>query len=88
MVFDTPEQPDGAIYHLSDGSWYRAEAAFVEKITSYVDAKCRASHLPPYNHDAEKDGRFAYSEEKYNAALPGWNANFVCFCLLYTSRCV
>lgn len=78
LIFDTPTQPDGAIYHLSDGNWYRAEEEFVHRITNYLNAKCVECSLPHYNHDQEKDGKYTYSEGNYNRELNNWNSRFIC----------
>lgn len=78
LVFETSLQGDGAIYHMTDGSWYRAESAFVSKMTNYIDAKCAPSALPPYNHDQTVTGKQVYSEAAYNATLPNWNDDYLC----------
>lgn len=78
MVFETTYQDDGAIYHITDGSWYRAESAFIDKMTTYINEKCVQSHLPPYDHDKTVKEKQVYSEEAYNAAIPAWNADYIC----------
>ncbi|MBT8167609.1 DUF6119 family protein [Falsiruegeria litorea] len=78
LVYETGDDDDGAIFHLSDGSWYRAETSFVNRMTEYINEKCAPSHLPPYNHDRTVKGKQVYSEEAYNAAITGWNEDYIC----------
>lgn len=78
LVFETNIDGDGAIYHLTDGSWYRAESAFVAKMTTYINERCAQSRLPPYNHDQTVKSKQIYSEAAYNAALPAWNNGYLC----------
>ena len=78
LVFETNDDDDGAIYHLSDGSWYRAETSFVTRMTNYINEKCVPTHLPPYDHDKTINGKQVYSEETYNASITGWNEDYIC----------
>ncbi|WP_407497028.1 DUF6119 family protein [Pseudooceanicola sp. MF1-13] len=78
LVYETASADDGAIYHITDGNWYRAEATFVERMTTYINDKCQPSHLPPYNHDKTVKGKQVYSEEAYNAAISAWNEEYLC----------
>lgn len=78
LVYEAKHADDGAIYHMTDGSWYRAEAAFVERMTTYINEKCQPCHLPAYNHDKTVKGKQVYSEEAYNAAITEWNENYLC----------
>lgn len=78
LVFETNIDGDGAIYHMTDGSWYRAESAFVARMTDYINERCTQSHLPPYNHDQTVKTKQVYSEAAYNAALPAWRNGYVC----------
>lgn len=78
LVYEITAPDDGAIFHMTDGNWYRAEAAFVERMTTYINGKCLPSHLPPYNHDKTVNGKKVYSEEAYNAAITEWDENFLC----------
>lgn len=78
LVYEIPAAGDAAIFHMTDGNWYRAEAAFVERMTTYINARCQPCHLPPYNHDRTVKGKQVYSEEAYNAAIVEWDANYVC----------
>ncbi|OOO17847.1 sporadically distributed protein, TIGR04141 family [Rhizobium sophoriradicis] len=77
LIYDG-EPPGGVVYHLCEGKWYRVEKSYIERLKNYLDAKCFDSDLPPYNHDAEKDGKAVYSEGGYNAAIPHWNNAFIC----------
>lgn len=78
LVYETSYQDDGAIYHMTDGSWYRAESSFVDKMTTYINERCVPSQLPPYNHDRTLKEKQVYSEEAYNAAIPAWNTDYIC----------
>lgn len=78
LVYETTGADDGAIFHMTDGNWYRAEPAFVERMTAYINGKCRPCHLPPYNHDKTLKGKQVYSEEAYNAAIEDWDKNYLC----------
>jgi len=79
LIFDT-EQPaeENVIYHLNEGDWYRAEQSFVARLATYLNEKCEATDLCPYNHDGVKDGKAVYSEGNYNAAVPVWQGSFIC----------
>lgn len=78
LVYETGAPEDAAIFHLTDGNWYRAEASFVTRMTEYINARCRPCHLPPYNHDQNVNGKNVYSEEAYNAAITAWDENYIC----------
>jgi len=78
LVYETTAPEDAAIFHMTDGNWYRAEAAFVERMTTYINGRCELCHLPPYNHDKTVKGKQVYSEEAYNAAITNWNENYFC----------
>lgn len=78
LIMDTAIDKDDAVYHLCDGSWYRVEKSFIERIKKYLDDRCEASELCAYNHDDEKNGIKVYSEEKYNAGVPIWNKSYIC----------
>ncbi|NGN45220.1 TIGR04141 family sporadically distributed protein [Mesorhizobium sp. CGMCC 1.15528] len=78
LIYDGEPLGEGIVYHLCEGKWYRVEKSYIERLKNYLDAKCVDSDLPPYNHDAEKDGKAVYSEGGYNAAIPHWNNAFIC----------
>ncbi|MFQ6163427.1 DUF6119 family protein [Sinorhizobium meliloti] len=78
LIYDGEPPGEGLVYHLCEGKWYRVEKSYIERLKNYLDAKCSDSDLPPYNHDAEKDGKAVYSEGGYNAAIPHWNNAFIC----------
>lgn len=78
LVYETSYQGDGAVYHMTDGSWYRADATFVGRMSDYINSKCVPSHLPAYNHDRNVKGKQVYSEEDYNAAISVWNEDYIC----------
>lgn len=78
LVYEISAPGDAAIFHITDGNWYRAEAAFVERMTTYINAKCQPCNLPAYNHDRTVKGKQVYSEEAYNAAITDWNENYIC----------
>lgn len=78
LIFDAEPQGEAVLYHLNEGDWYKAEKTFVERLKIYLDAKCEATDLCPYNHDGVKDGKAVYSEGNYNAAIPGWQGRFIC----------
>lgn len=78
LIYDGEPEGEGLVHHLCEGKWYRVEKSYIDRLKNYLDAKCANSDLPPYNHDAVKDGKAVYSEEGYNAAIPGWNNAFIC----------
>lgn len=78
LIFDAEPQGEAVLYHLNEGDWYKAEKSFVARLKTYLDAKCEATDLCPYNHDGVKDGKAVYSEGNYNAAIPGWQGRFIC----------
>lgn len=78
LIYDGQPQGEGLVYHLCEGKWYRVEKSYIERLKNYLDAKCADSDLPPYDHDVVKDGKAIYSEEVYNAALPGLDNAYIC----------
>lgn len=78
LIFDAEPQGEAVLYHLNEGDWYKAEKSFVARLKAYLDEKCEATDLCPYNHDGVKDGKAVYSEGNYNAAIPGWQGRFIC----------
>ncbi|ASY61145.1 DUF6119 family protein [Sinorhizobium sp. CCBAU 05631] len=78
LIYDGEPAGEDLVYHLCDGSWYRVEKSYIERLKNYLDARCEASDLPPYDHDAVEEGKSVYSEEGYNAAIPRWNNAFIC----------
>lgn len=78
LIYDGEIAGEGFVYHLCEGKWYRVEQNYIERLKNYLDAKCVDADIPPYNHDAVKDGKTVYSEEGYNSAIPGWNNAFIC----------
>ncbi|QPF82572.1 TIGR04141 family sporadically distributed protein [Bradyrhizobium genosp. L] len=76
LIFET--ERDDAIYHLCEGSWYKVEKSYVERLNTYIDGKCAESELCPYDHDDTKDGKAVYSEENYNAAVSMWSDRYIC----------
>lgn len=78
LIFDAEPQGEAVLYHLNEGDWYKAEKSFVARLKTYLDAKCEATDLCPYNHDGEKEGKAVYSEGSYNAAVPIWQGRFIC----------
>lgn len=78
LIFDAKPDGENVIYHLNEGNWYKADKSYVQRLKTYLDAKCEAADLCPYNHDGIKDGKAVYSEENYNAAIPIWKDSFIC----------
>ncbi len=78
LIYDGEPEGDELVYHLCEGSWYRVERDFLERLRSYIDAKCEDSDLIPYDHDRAKDGKTVYSEEAYNEAVTAWNDAHLC----------
>jgi|GEM_PF-389646 uncharacterized protein (TIGR04141 family) len=78
FIFDAEPTGENVIYHLNEGNWYKAQKSFVDRLKTYVDAKCESTDLCPYNHDEVKDGKAIYSEGNYNAAIPAWQGRFIC----------
>lgn len=70
LIFDTKLQGDNAVYHLTDGNWYRFEDSYVTKLKSYLDPLFAAdANLIAYNHASEGD---------YNVAAAAAIPNTVC----------
>jgi uncharacterized protein (TIGR04141 family) len=78
LIFDNEPAGADVMYHLNEGDWYKAEKSFVDRLKTYLDVKCEATDLCPYNHDGVKDGKAVYSEGNFNAAIPGWQGRFIC----------
>lgn len=78
LIFETESNDGQAIYHINEGSWYKVEREYLDRLRNYLDAKCEDSDLCPYNHDAAENGKAVYSEENYNSAVPAWSNNFIC----------
>jgi len=78
LIFDLESDDGEVVYHLSEGKWYRAQKAYVDRLQTYLDTKCEDSDLCAYNHDEEKNGHAVYSEGAYNEAVPVWNGEYVC----------
>jgi uncharacterized protein (TIGR04141 family) len=69
LVFDTRLDGDPAVYHLSEGNWYKVEENFIEKLHDDLDVLYEESSLPPYNHP---------DEAAYNKAVAAVTANTLC----------
>ncbi|MHC5308013.1 DUF6119 family protein [Bartonella sp. LJL80] len=78
LIYDSELAGEGLVCHLCEGKWYRVEKSYIQRLKNYLDAKCADHDLPPYNHDAVKDGKAVYSEQGYNAAIPDWNNAYIC----------
>jgi len=78
LIYDGEPDGDDLVYHLCEGNWYRVETHFLERLSTYLDAKCEDSDLIPYDHDRTRDGKAVYSEEAYNEAVPAWNHAYIC----------
>lgn len=78
LIYDGESAGEDLVYHLCEGNWYRVEKIYIERLKNYLDAKYADSSLPPYNHNAVKDGKAIYSEENYNAAVSVWNNAYIC----------
>ena len=78
LLFEISPADEDVLYHFCEGNWYRVETSFVERLRTYIDAKCEVSDLCAYDHDAEKDGKAVYSEGNYNKAVPAWEGRFIC----------
>ncbi|OUJ00559.1 DUF6119 family protein [Acetobacter cibinongensis] len=78
LIFDVHPTDEQVLYHFNEGDWYKAQTNFVERLKSYLDAKCETTNLCAYNHDEAYDGKAVYSEGNYNAAIPVWKSCFIC----------
>lgn len=67
LIFETKLPDIDETFHLLDRTWYRAKAAFMQKLHADLDAHWIASPLPAYAHTSEGD---------YNAALAKGSADF------------
>lgn len=48
LIFDTQIDGDDAVYHLSEGGWYRFDAEFTARISSFLDPLFVDQILPDY----------------------------------------
>jgi uncharacterized protein (TIGR04141 family) len=78
LLFETVIPGDGSSYHLCEGSYYKVEASYVQRLKDYLDSKCEDSDLCPYDHDEVQGDKRTYSEGRYNAAVPIWQNRFIC----------
>lgn len=78
LIFDVHPSDMQVLYHFNEGDWFKAQISFVERLKTYLDAKCEATDLCSYNHDGVKDRKAVYSEGNYNAAVPSWQSRFIC----------
>lgn len=78
LIFDAQLGGADVMYHLCEGDWYKVEKSYSDQLKSYLDGKCEDTDLCPYDHDKVEDGKQVYSEGNYNAAVPGWEARFIC----------
>lgn len=54
LVFDTTlEGVQGETFHLCEGSWYRIDNDYINRLAAYLDPLCDPSDLPVYNHPSE-----------------------------------
>lgn len=67
MVFDL--QKGGQSFHLTEGNWYKVEAAYVARLGSDLDPFCVDIALPSYNHA---------NEGAYNIAAAATGSNLIC----------
>ena len=70
LIFDTKLSGESAVYHLSDGNWYRFEDNYIAKLKAYLDPLfITDTKLIPYNHASEGD---------YNEAAASAISDTVC----------
>lgn len=69
LIFETKLDTDPDTFHLLDRTWYRAKAAFVDKLHEDLDARWIPSLFPPYGHASEGHYNEALSEQKPAFAL-------------------
>lgn len=69
LVFETKLGASGDVFHLLDRCWYRAKAAFVERLQQDLDDNWIASPFPAFAHASEGD---------YTIALAKEHEGFVC----------
>lgn len=56
LIYDTKLGGDKAVYHLTDGNWYRFEDDYVAKLKAYLDPLfVTDASLIAYNHASEGD---------------------------------
>ena len=53
LVFDTEIDGDEAVYHLSEGGWYRVDGDFVNLLSEYLDPLFVEQTLPSYEGGGE-----------------------------------
>ncbi len=69
LVFDTKLGRGAALYHLSEGNWYKIDADFASKLRDELDNYFEVTTLMPYRHK---------NEGTYNAAVAAADANTLC----------
>lgn len=69
LVFDTKLDSSGETFHLSEGDWYQANDAYVERLMEYLDSRCVDLPLPDFNHDGEGP---------YNKAVAAGDSSYLC----------
>ena len=69
LVFDTNLQDEGGAFHLNEGHWYKVSNDYLNKLTNYLDRRCKKTNLLTYNH---KD------EAAYNESVASENPEFIC----------
>lgn len=78
LISDVSLPGDSAVYHLSDGDWYRFEGAYVDRVRDYLDARfvdldyieCRQHLEEDYNRDLADD-RASLNLDKSNVSPRG-----------------
>ncbi|HEX2253041.1 MAG TPA: DUF6119 family protein [Thermoanaerobaculia bacterium] len=69
LVYDTTHGAEGATYHLIDGSWYRVDSKYIDRLSNFLDPLCVELPLPPFTMQSEGD---------YNAHVAANDPGFLC----------
>jgi uncharacterized protein (TIGR04141 family) len=69
MIYDTTLAGGTDVYHVNEGSWYKVETEYADKLAAYLDPLCADLTLPDYNHKGEG---------AYNKAVAAGDTSYVC----------
>lgn len=69
LVFETSLEEDPAIYHLTEGGWFRVDADYIKQLSEYIDPIYQELDLPDYGSD---------SEGEYNKAVAVSEDDYIC----------
>lgn len=70
LVFDLAlEGSEGDTFHLCEGHWFKIDNDYIARLSTFLDPRWAASHLPPFDHTSEGD---------YNTSVASDDPAFIC----------